>query len=65
MYTSKGAQPYWSRASHQGGGAGRLDASEERLGISDCVSAPIEPLDWADGVGDQSAVTTLVCSLVG
>ena len=48
-----------------GGGAGRLDASEERLGISDCVSVPVGPLDWADGVGDQSAASTLEYILVG
>ena len=48
-----------------GGGSGRLEAREERLGISDCVSDPIGPLGWGGMVGDHSAASTLECSLEG
>ena len=48
-----------------GGGSGRLDANEARLGISVRVGVPTGPLSWADGEGDQSTASTLENSLVG
>ena len=48
-----------------GGGSGRLDAREERLGISEGVGVPFGSLGWTDGVGDQSEASILNCSLEG
>ena len=48
-----------------GGGSGRLEAKEERLGITDSLGDPFEPLGREGMVGDQRTLSTLECSLEG